>query len=423
MTEAATAALPVPAQALMIALVLLLQAGAASSTDDMTAYEVSGEPDRSEAAAAADAALVPSIPSEQTEAAIFALFLLAGAIASALIGMGLLALTFMELRLLKRYRDVGLKVRAVVFSAEFMRLARPTTAASSSSCGSYMGRCYVSGTSASNDDVRGGCKGDGEYDSGLDQEEYAAVIDYRLPETFVGGGSQAFLDEACEAYCRLASTECPPPLDRSGCSLAVRKQVIVRGSDFVSSSTSCCNNTTRVQVDLLNSSGTEAAFPTSFLPAPIPALQRRDSSHLYLEVLVMPGHKKSAMPSGQVQRMLRWSHRIPSLVVAFGLLLLSAVAVFLGIRAAASAAGADKAETHDNVTVFSSSSSSPALAIIAAATTGNLLLSGAAAYCCFSSWIEQVLKAEYLESQHDVLTPPLEDSYSIESGEDAYLAI
>jgi hypothetical protein len=128
-----------------------------------------------------------------------------------------------------------------------------------------------------------------------------------------------------------------------------------------------------------------------------------------VDVLVVPGYKRSALPAREVKRMLRWSHRAPSLVVVTGLLALSVGGANLGIRTAASVAGAS---IH--------SLSSLSCAVVAA----SLLLSGSVAYLCLSPCIERALASEYLEGDHDALhPPPLGDSYSIESGDDAYLAM
>jgi hypothetical protein len=343
--------------------------------------------------------------SDETDTFILAFCLLLGALTSALLGTGLFAFSLAEARILNRYNSDGVQVRALVTSAEFTRLARQPVGPSCSLC---RNRCSLS-TPTGGGDNDGEDGGEGHADGSLDQEEYEAIVDYRLPEAFgqatpeETSAEQAAVEDR-EVYSRLDSKESPPQnrSGSSGCSIAVRKQVTVRGSDFVSPSGSCCgaDQARPVQVDF-------ASHDACLVPASSP--RGSASLLLHVDVLVVPGYKRSALPARQVRRMLRWSHRAPSLIVVTGLFALSVGGAILGIRTAASVPGAS---------IHSPTSLS------CAAVAASLLLSGSVAYLCLSPCIERALASEYLEGDHDALhPPPLGDSYSIESGDDAYLAM
>lgn len=332
--------------------------------------------------------------SNRVEGVVLSFFFWLIAFVAAMIGALLASFAYHENKLLHQYKWQGISVKANVWNTEFVRMRRQTKACSScQTCDPN--HTQLDGANAERD-----------------HEEYNAIIEYRLSnELFEGDNGQK--KEGSLSY-----EECPPstsshlnPFSPIDDCLVVRKQVKACRSEFCAvhaqTEAVAAGDVHRVQVDFRDSRALGAEPNTAVESLP---------SLLHLHVLVVPGHKNSGLSQQQVERMCSVSYRLPTVVMCLVLLVMNVLCCFLCVRSLFTITNQGERMTTGAL------SSTEGLFVGTLAIAGiNLLSAAALSICIASNWIKQSLSAEYLDGGDDVLPSSLGDSYSISSGDDAYL--
>jgi hypothetical protein len=327
------------------------------------------------------------------EGVVLSFFFWLFAFVSGMIGAVLAAFAYHENKLLQQYKWEGVRVKANVWNTEFVRMRRQTKACSS---------CQ---TCDPNHTQLDGAKAE------LDHEEYVAIIEYRL-------SSELFERDNRKKEAGLPYEECPQSASSRlnafspvGDCLVVRKQVKACRSEFAvvheKNKAVAHGDSLRIHVDFQDSPAVGAEPTAGTESAP---------SLLHLHVLVVPGHKNSGMPHQQVERMCSLSYRLPTAVMCLGLLVLNLLCSFLGVRSLFTAS-----IQAEEVTTAVHSSAGAMIVCTLTIAGFNLVSAAVLSMCVASNWIKQSLIAEYLEGGDDVLPSFLGDSFSISSGDDAYL--
>jgi hypothetical protein len=313
---------------------------------------------------------------------------------AAMIGALLASFAHHENKLLHQYKWQGVRVKANVWNTEFVRMLRQTKACSS---------CHTCDPNHS--------QLDGANLELLDHEEYIAIIEYRLSSEMLERDNGKEEEGLPYEECPPSTVSCLNPFSPIDDCVVVRKQVKACRSEFsvvgAKSEAADAGDIHRILVDF-QASPALGAEPTMAVES--------DPSLLHLYVLVVPGHKNSGMSQQHVERMCSVSYRLPTVVMCLGLIVLNVLCSFLGVRSFFTITNQGERMA------TAAQSGTDCLLIGTLIISGiNLLSTAALSICVASSWIKQSLRAEYLDGGDDVLPPSLGDSYSISSGDDAYL--
>lgn len=323
-------------------------------------------------------------------------------------GVALAHALFQEDRLMRTYKEQGLKLTARVWSADFCR-ARPVAPAAivCTSCGSK------SVDNGDDDDQPSTTCSDGG-------DEYSAVIGYRVAAPRAGDEEQGANNEAAAGG--------------GGCGYGrrVRKQVLARKSDFVPAKaptyTAIADPSSKV-VRLEFHDACPAPTRLSGWPNIGASRSLTDRSvPLELEILVLPGHRHSALPARFVERACSPAHRLPTIALLAGNFALAWTCVALGWVCVLSAVGSheedDASSTFPPSTFSFSSGFLASLGYGATAVFAGMLITAVAVvHGCLANPIQNLLRSEYLEGGGAIF--PEDDSYSLASADeiddDSYL--